>query len=95
MNNRNGLPPLPDPSSDRLPREDEAVRSHLLPRTRSGWVAVLLFLGLLALAEPPFVHSVANRIEPLVFGLPFLYVYLLGIYLALIGVLVWAWRRRL
>jgi len=70
-------------------------RSHLLPRTRDGWVAVLLFLGLFALVEPPFVTGVANRIEPWLLGFPFLYSYLLLIYAAIIGVLVWALRRRL
>lgn len=70
-------------------------RSHLLPRTRDGWVAVLLFLGLFALVEPPFVHGVANRIEPWLLGFPFLYTYLLLIYTVLIGVLIWALRRRL
>jgi hypothetical protein len=69
--------------------------SHLLPRTREGWVAVVLFLGLFALVEPPFVHSLANRIEPRLFGLPFLYVYLLFLYTALIGVLIWALGRKL
>jgi len=58
-------------------------------------VAVVLFLVLLALAEPPVVHSWANRIEPWVLGVPFLYAYLLVVYLALIGVLLWVLRRRL
>jgi hypothetical protein len=58
-------------------------------------VAVLLFLGLFALVEPPFVHSWANRIEPWLLGFPFLYTYLLVIYAALIGVLIWALRRKL
>ena len=70
-------------------------RSHFLPRTRAGWVAVVLFLGLFALVEPPFVHSWANRTEPWVLGFPFLYTYLLVIYSALIGVLIWALRRKL
>ena len=83
------------------PREDVSggreglFRSHLLPRTREGWIAVFLFLGLFALVEPPFVHSFANRIEPWLFGFPFLYTYLLVLYVALIGVLIWALRRRL
>ena len=69
-------------------------RSHLVPRTRDGWIAVLLFLGLFALVEPPFVHSVANRIEPWLLGFPFFYTYLLVLYSALIGVLLWAlWRK--
>jgi hypothetical protein len=58
-------------------------------------VAVLLFLGLFALAEPPFVHSLANRTEPWLLGFPFLYTYLLVVYVALIGVLLWALRKRL
>ena len=70
-------------------------RSHFLPRTRAGWVAVVLFFGLFALVEPPFVHSWANRTEPWILGFPFLYTYLLVLYCALIGVLIWALRRKL
>lgn len=70
-------------------------RSHLLPRTGRGWVAVVSFLVLFALVEPPFVFSFANRIEPWVFGLPFLYAYLLVIYMGLIAVLLWAMGQRL
>lgn len=67
--------------------------SHWRPRSRAGWIALLSFFFLLALAEPPAVYLVANRIEPWVLGMPFLYVYLLALYLALIAVLIWAaWR---
>ena len=85
-------------SAPRLPTQEKGegmFRSHLLPRTRNGWVAVILFLALLALAEPPFVHGLANRVEPWILGLPFLYAYLLGVYCALIAVLIWALRKRL
>lgn len=58
-------------------------------------MAVLLFLALLALAEPQIVDTLANRIYPWIFGFPFLYSYLLIIYVALIGVLLWAMRRGL
>ena len=58
-------------------------------------MAVLLFLLLFFLVEPPLVYSFANRVEPWVLGVPFLYAYLLAIYLALIGVLLWALRRGL
>ena len=68
-------------------------RSHLIPRTREGWIAVVAFLGLLALAMPPVTHRLLNRIEPVILGLPFMYAWLLGVYLALIGVLIWAYRR--
>lgn len=54
---------------------------------------MILFLLLFAMAEPPVVHSLANRIEPSVFGVPFLYSYLLAVYFALIGVLIWVMRR--
>jgi hypothetical protein len=68
-------------------------RSHLIPRTRDGWIAVVAFLGLLCLAMPPVTHRLINRVEPVVLGLPFLYAWLLGVYIALIGVLIWAYRR--
>ncbi len=67
--------------------------SHYRPRSRRGWLAVVAFLGLLALTQPPFVHSWANRIEPWLLGFPFLYAYLLIIYSAMIAVLIWAYRR--
>ncbi len=91
-----GREPGEGPPTPSMPKKGEGpFRSHLLPRTRDGWVAVLLFLGLFALVEPPFVHGVANRIEPWLLGFPFLYTYLLVLYLALIGVLIWALRRGL
>jgi hypothetical protein len=70
-----------------------ATRSHYLPRTRQGRIGVVLFILLLALAEPPIVYVVANWVEPWVLGVPFLYAYLLVVYFALIGVLIWVMRR--
>ena len=75
--------------------EYPTYRSHYRPRTRAGWVAVISFLVLFALAQPPFVHGWANRIEPWTLGLPFLYAYLLAIYGGLIAVLAWAYRKGL
>jgi hypothetical protein len=69
--------------------------SHYRPRSRNGWIAVIAFLGLLALAQPPIVHTLANRIEPWILGLPFLYAYLLAVYVGMIGVLLWVQRRGL
>jgi hypothetical protein len=71
------------------------IRSHYLPRTRNGWIAVILFLIGMVLVEPPVVHTLANRIEPWVLGVPFLYAYLLVLYSLLIGVLLWAKGRKL
>lgn len=71
------------------------VRSHWWPRTAAGRVAVLSFLGALTLAQPPVVWLVANRIRPLLFGLPFLYAWLLLVYLLMMTVLILAWRRGL
>jgi len=71
------------------------IPSHYRPRTRNGWVAVVLFLFLMVLVEPPIVHSLANRIDPWILGFPFLYSYLFIVYCLLIGVLLWALRKGL
>jgi hypothetical protein len=70
-------------------------RSHYIPRTRNGRIAVAAFLFLFALTQPPFINTIANRIEPWFLGLPFFYGFLLVIYCALIGILIWAQRRGL
>lgn len=70
-------------------------RSHWIPRTGAGRVAAALFVVLMALAQPPVVHGVADRVEPWILGVPFLYAYLFVVYVGLIGVLLWAaWRTR-
>jgi len=68
-------------------------RTHLLPRTRDGRIAVVAFLALFVLAMPPVTHQVLNRVEPWIAGLPFIFVILLALYSALIGVLIWTYRR--
>lgn len=70
-------------------------RSHYLPRTRAGWGALVAFLVLFALTQPPVIHGFADRTEPSILGLPFLYAWLLAVYTALILVLLWVLRRRL
>ena len=67
--------------------------SHFIPRTRDGWIATIAFVVLLLLAMPPVTHTLLNRVEPWILGLPFFYAVLLGIYTALIGVLLWALKR--
>lgn len=69
--------------------------SHYVPRSAAGRRVVGLFLLLLLLAEPPVVHLLANRVEPWILGVPFLYAYLLLLYVGMIGVLLWAMKRRL
>lgn len=68
-------------------------RSHYRPRTPAGWAAIVSFTILMAMAQPPIVHTLANRIEPSLWGMPFLYVYLLAVYVLMIGVLIWAMRK--
>lgn len=53
----------------------------------------MAFLAILMLAMPPLTHAAWNRTEPWLLGLPFLYAVLLAIYLALIAVLFWTWKR--
>lgn len=76
-------------------KPDSDLRSHLIPRTRSGRIAIVLFLALFALTQPPTVYLIANRTEPWILGLPFLYAYLLILYFLLIAVLLWARHRNL
>ena len=66
--------------------------NHLWPRTRRGRWTAAAFVFFLLLAQPPVVLLV-NRIEPRILGVPFLYVWLLGAYVGMIGVLLVAWRR--
>lgn len=74
--------------------ERPRYRSHLIPRTRDGWIATAAFLVLFLIAEPPIVDTLLNRIHPWILGMPFLYAVLLGVYVALIFVLIWTlWRR--
>ncbi len=68
-------------------------RSHYLPRTRNGWIASIAFLVAMALAQPPIVHGLVNRVEPWILGMPFLFTYLLTAYVIGIAVLIWAYRR--
>ncbi len=71
-----------------------SFHSHYLPRSRSGRIAVLTFLGLMALVQPPIVFWVDTHFGSVwVLGMPFLYIYLGAVYFALIGVLLWAARR--
>lgn len=74
---------------------ERPVPSHWRPRTAAGRRAVGGFVVALLLAQPPVVWLLANRIEPTVLGLPFLYAWLLGVYLVLVVILLRAWRAGL
>ena len=69
-------------------------RSHLWPRTATGRRLTLAYLAATLLAQPPIV-MLANRIEPRILSMPFLYVWLGVVYAVMIAVLVRAWRRGL
>ena len=85
------MPPSTD--GETVPEGETVPGNHYRPRTRAGWTACLAFLGLFALTQPPLVYLLGNRVGPLVLGSPFLFAYLLAVYAATIGVLVWARRR--
>lgn len=74
-------------SSGANQRRYRGFASHLLPRSRRGKLLVAVFVAVLLLAEWPLL-ALANRVEPLWFGIPFLFSYLLLVYVALIGVLI-------
>ncbi len=58
-----------------------------VPGISSRRFRVVLFLGLFLLTQWPFAQWASNVDLP-VWGIPFLALYLLGVYVALIGVLI-------
>lgn len=70
-------------------------RSHWWPRTASGRLAVVLYVGLFVLCMPPVTHTVWDQPDRWVGGIPAFFVALFVVYVVLIGVLVWAWRKEL
>ncbi len=70
-------------------------RSHWIPRTPRGRLAVVLYVALFALAMPPVTHGLWDRPDSWTLGVPFFFLALLVVYTALIGVLVWAYRAEL
>jgi hypothetical protein len=60
------------------------IPSHYRPRTRRGWFFLAYFLVAFALTQWPFL-AWANRIYPLILGLPFLYAYLCIVYAAILA----------
>lgn len=56
---------------------------------------MVCFFVLFAFTQPPLVFWIGNRVEPWIGGVPFLYGYLLILYILLIGVLLWAKKRAL
>ena len=68
-------------------------RSHLVPRTPAGRTATVAFIALFLLSMPPVTHTVLDRPETWILGVPFFFASLFVVYTALIGVLVWTWRK--
>ena len=85
----------PEPDSGAEPTGRPTYRSHFLPRTSEGWIASVSFVVLFLLAMPPVTHRVLDRVEPWILGFPFFYASLFVIYSALIGVLIWTYRKRI
>ncbi len=71
------------------------IRSHWIPRTRAGRLVVGAFLLVFAFTQPPLVYWIGNRVDPWIGGVPFLYAYLLVLYILLIGILIAGARRGL
>jgi len=70
-------------------------KSHLVPRTATGKFAVGGWIVLFLLAMPPVTHSVLDRPDVWVAGVPIFFFALFVVYTALIGVLIGALRRGL
>ena len=68
-------------------------RSHFVPRTAEGRTAIIAFVVLFLLSMPPVTHTVLDRPETWVGGVPFFFAALFAVYTALIGVLLWTWRK--
>ena len=60
-------------------------------KQRQIWIAALLIAGFCAL-EFPGILFVCQRVEPFIFGLPFLYGYVICGWIYMCCVLFYAWR---
>ncbi len=81
--------------TDETPRHPRLPPSHLVPRTRAGRVASVLWLALFLCSMPPITHAVLDRPGQWVLGVPFFFASLLVVYTGLIVILLWALRRGL
>lgn len=55
----------------------------------------MLLVVCMVLSQPPVVHGLVNRTEPWILGMPFLFTYLLGVYIVTIAVLVWTMSKKI
>ena len=69
-------------------------KSHWIPRSREGKLALLYFVILYLLVEWP-VLKLFNSIDPVILGFPILLVWLSGVYLLLILGLLYIMGKRL
>lgn len=72
---------------------DDRPPSHFVPRTREGRVATVVYVVLFLVAMPPVTHVALDRSDVWIAGVPFFFAVLLLVYCALIGVLIWTYRR--
>jgi hypothetical protein len=86
-------PPLDRPATGGADRTPQLPPSHVMPRTRDGWIATLAYVVLFLIAMPPVTHVLLDRPETWVAGVPLLFAALLLVYSGLVVVLVWALRR--
>ena len=49
-------------------------RNHLVPRKRSTWALIIWYLVIFSMVEWPG-WQIANRVEPMIGGLPFIFVW--------------------
>ena len=70
----------------------EEFEARQTPEARYA-AASIAFLVAMALAQPPIVHGLFNRVEPWILRMPFLFAYLLAAYVIGIAVLIWAYRK--
>ncbi len=87
-------------TEERLSSEDDGAApklppSHLVPRTRGGRIATVVWIGLFLLSMPPITHRILDRPDVWTGGVPLLFAALFVVYSALIAVLIWSLRRGL
>ncbi|MEM3449830.1 MAG: hypothetical protein QXO75_07930 [Nitrososphaerota archaeon] len=71
---------------------EEKIEVRILPKTLAGKLVMLFYIVYFAMVNPPLI-SIANRIHPTIFGMPFLVAWVL-IWWLLAGIVavIAAWK---